>query len=182
MALRMQKKLLGMTIKSKGAVKNFVDENTGLLLDNLYDLALLELDDTKMAKKVLKDLIKLIVKLGLLYTKNQLNDKELAAGDKMRKKFRMVVLTMLSYHEVAFSFDQSFLENVFEECRDIMLSMIQRHLTEKSQDRCTNVFGFYGGGELLDNLYNNERYTEIRGKIMANLTVMVEQTQLAVRS
>lgn len=28
-ALRMQKKLLGMTIKSKGAVKNFVDENTG---------------------------------------------------------------------------------------------------------------------------------------------------------
>lgn len=35
----------------------------------------------------------------------------------MRKKFRMVVLTMMSYHEVAFSFDQAFLENVFEECR-----------------------------------------------------------------
>lgn len=79
MALRMQKKLLGMTIKSKGAVKNFVDENTGELLDNLFDLAVLELDDTKMAKKVLKDLIKLIVKLGLLYSKNQLNDVELGA-------------------------------------------------------------------------------------------------------
>lgn len=37
-------------------------------------------------------------------------------------------------------------------------------------------------GELLNNLYNNEQYTEIRGKIMKNLTVMVEQTQLASRT
>jgi acetylornithine deacetylase/succinyl-diaminopimelate desuccinylase-like protein len=65
-------------------------------LDNLYDLALRELGEKKAAKKILKvchldvvmvgltptwlqDLVKIVVKLALLYQKSQFNQKELGA-------------------------------------------------------------------------------------------------------
>lgn len=146
--LRMQKKLLGMGVKSKGMAKNFIDDNSGWrsaravpgrllllfvvvlplihpdvascpgeLLDNLYQLALEDTGEKKLAKKLLKDLIKIVVKLALLYRHNQFSAEELAVGEKFRKKFRMTVLTMISYHDVAFTYDESFLTNLFSECR-----------------------------------------------------------------
>ena len=54
MALRLQKKMLGMTVKSKEKVKSYIDETTGELLDHLYDFAALDSGDEKTAKKVLK--------------------------------------------------------------------------------------------------------------------------------
>lgn len=64
-----------------------------------------------------QDLIKMVVKLGLLYRKNQLDAKELAAGEKMRSKLKMTVLTMMSYHDVAFTFDRAFLTGLIDESR-----------------------------------------------------------------
>ena len=49
----------------------------GELLDALNDIALKYSGETKVAKKQMKDLIKIAVKLGLLYRHNQFNDAEL---------------------------------------------------------------------------------------------------------
>lgn len=88
----------------------------GELLDHVYDLAVLDLQNVKVAKKLLKDLIKMIVKLGLLYRHNQFNEAELAMGQKLSSKFKMIVLTMISYHDVAFSFDAQFLSDLIGQC------------------------------------------------------------------
>ena len=53
LGLRIQKKLIGMTVKSKGAAQRFIDDNSGELLDHLHDLALRELGP-KQAKDLLK--------------------------------------------------------------------------------------------------------------------------------
>lgn len=65
--LRLQKKMLGMGVKSKDAAKHFIDDDAGALLDVLYELSLKVSGDVKVAKKLLKDVVKIAVKLGLLY-------------------------------------------------------------------------------------------------------------------
>ena len=38
-------------------------------------------------------------------------------GTKFRSKLKMAILTMISYHDVAFSFDSEFLTDVLTECQ-----------------------------------------------------------------
>eukprot|EP00056_Hartaetosiga_gracilis_P009946 m.144833 g.144833 ORF g.144833 m.144833 type:complete len:194 (+) comp13227_c0_seq14:5305-5886(+) len=177
MSLRIQKKLAGMTIKSKDKMKNYVDENTGELLDHLYELAVVELKDVKGAKKLLKDLVKIVVKLGILYSKSQFNEKELAIGDDLRKKFKHTVLTMISFNEVNFTFDGEHLVSSLDSCRVLLQKLIARHLTDKSKGRVDNVFSFYGQGEILAVLYS-DKHEELRQKIMGCLSKMVEDKVL----
>eukprot|EP00043_Microstomoeca_roanoka_P016972 m.175982 g.175982 ORF g.175982 m.175982 type:complete len:198 (-) comp16552_c14_seq1:399-992(-) len=177
-ALRLQKKLLGMTVKSKEQVKGYIDDNTGELLDHLYEFAVRESGDDKVAKKVIKDLIKILVKLGLLFNKSQFNSKELALLEDFRKRTKHGALTLISYHEVAFTFDQQYLANVFRECRDLLQKVIARHLTDKSKGRVDNVFSYYGDGDRLARLYNDEKFADIRAKAMATLSKIVEENVL----
>eukprot|EP00055_Hartaetosiga_balthica_P010864 m.47704 g.47704 ORF g.47704 m.47704 type:complete len:194 (-) comp7351_c0_seq1:117-698(-) len=177
MSLRLQKKFAGMTIKSKNKMKNYVDENTGELLDHLYELALVELEDAKGAKKLLKDLVKIVVKLGILYSKSQFNEKELEIGNDLRKKFKHTVLTMISFNEVDFTFDSDHLVTNLDSCRLLLQKLISRHLTDKSKGRVDNVFGFYGQADILTSLYS-EKHTELRQKAMTCLSKMVEDNVL----
>ncbi|EDQ90475.1 uncharacterized protein MONBRDRAFT_31877 [Monosiga brevicollis MX1] len=178
LALRIQKKFLGMTVKSKGSIKNYIDDNSGELLDCLYDLALRELGDKKAAKKVLKDLIKVVVKLGLLYQKGQFNQKELTVGNELRGKFKMAILTMVSYYDVAFTFDAEFLCDLLNQCREALQALIARHLTDKSKGRVNNVFGFYGNGDVLTKLYNTPEYKDLLDNIIKCMRQMIADNVL----
>ena len=66
---------------------------------------------------MLKDVVKIAVKLGLLYRHNQFNQEEIEIGTKFRKKFKTCAFTMMSYHDVAFTFDEDILSEAFEECK-----------------------------------------------------------------
>ena len=47
---------------------------------------------------------------------------DVGIGARLTKKFRMTVLTMLSYHDVAYTFDKHFLSNLFSECKVVQKS------------------------------------------------------------
>eukprot|EP00040_Diaphanoeca_grandis_P040037 m.261027 g.261027 ORF g.261027 m.261027 type:complete len:195 (+) comp41138_c0_seq1:102-686(+) len=175
LSLRIQKKMLGMTLKSTASAKHLVDETSGELLDTLHDIALKFSGSTKIAKKQLKDLIKIAVKFGLLYRHSQFNSEELATGNKFKSKFKMAALTMISYHDVAFTFDAAFLAKLMEDCKTMMKSMITRHLTAKSQGRVDNVFTFFGADALLTQLYTNPEYKDLLRRLVSGLNKQVEQ-------
>ncbi|EGD78663.1 hypothetical protein PTSG_01642 [Salpingoeca rosetta] len=177
-ALRMQKKMLGMTVKSKERVKGYIDETTSELLDHMYDFAKADTGDEKVAKKVIKDMIKILVKLGLLLSKNQFSGKELALLEEFRKKTKHGALTLVSYHEVAFTFDQEYLSGVMKESRDLLQQVIARHLTDKSKGRVDNVFSFYGDGDRLARFYNDPKHEELRGAMMTCLSKVLEENLL----
>jgi hypothetical protein len=65
---------------------------------------------------------------------------------------------MISYHDVAYTFDQQYLSNLLMECKDLLQRLIARHLTDKSKARVENVFAFYGSGDRVARLYNNPDY------------------------
>lgn len=159
--MRMQKKLLGMTVKSKAVVKAFVDDNTGELLDHVFELAKRFYGDQKLAKKLVKDLLKIIVKVGFLYHKKQLSDEEIGIGLKLQGKIKMSILTALSYHDVAFTFDAPFLISLISNIKELLRALIARHLTDKSKERVENVFRFFSSADMLTKLYTDPSYKDV---------------------
>lgn len=180
LGLMIQKKLMGMTIKSKEAAKNLhmIDDKTSELLDVIYEIARKDLGDEKLAKKILKDLIKIVVKLGLLYRHNQFSPAELEMGTKLTSKFKMLVLTAISYHDVEFTFDALFLSNLAGECKGLVQAQIAKHLTDKSKGRVENVFGFIGSAALLTKLYSDPEYKVHLENLIGGLNYLVTEGKL----
>lgn len=85
-------------------------------------------------------------------------------GDKLQSKLKMTILTVISYHDVAFTFDAAFLTSLFDTIKvdifkmktlfmtilmhqELLHALIARHLTDRSKDRVENVFKFFSNGE-----------------------------------
>ena len=152
LGLRIQKKVFGK-ITNKTIVKTFIDDNLALLLDTLHTILKLQLGDTKKADKVIKNLIKITIKIGLLYKNNQFNTEELALGLRVRTKFRHAALTVISFTQVEFSYDRAFLVKIVSEIGTMLHTLVERHLTPKSHQRIDSVMSVLGKEEILDKLF-----------------------------
>jgi len=150
--MQIQKKVFGK-IATKGVVKALIDDDSGILLDALHKLAAKEMD-SKRAQKLVKDLIKIAVKVGLLYRNHQFNDAELAIGMKFKMKLRQIALTVISFHEVDFTYDKAFLVAAINELAKLLHDLVERHLTAKSHTRINNVVSFFTVGDVLDKVFN----------------------------
>lgn len=167
-ALRVQKKLLGK-MSSKKIAKMFIDDTSARLLDNVYRLAKeYSNNNKKIAEKVMKDIIKTVIKVGILYHNEQFTSDEISLADKFKRKFHTVCMTVVSFYEVDFSYDRNFLITALNECRAMLKELVQPHLTEKSLGRIDNVFNFFTDQELLEALFRSD------GDHRARLGVIVE--------
>ena len=152
LGLRIQKKVVGK-VTNKTIIKSFIDDNLASLLDTLHHILKLELGDTKKADKVIKNLIKITVKIGLLYKNHQFNPEELALGLKIRTKFRHAALTVISFSQVDFSYDRGFLVKLVGDIGDMLHKLVNRHLTPKSHQRIDSVVSALGKEETLDKVF-----------------------------
>jgi len=176
--LRTQKKLLGK-MATKKIAKVFIDETSARLLDNLYKLAKEYATSKKTAEKLMKDLIKTVIKIGILYRNEQFNDEEIDIIMQFQKKFRTVAMTVISFFEVDFTFDKNFLCRHLTECGTMLKQLVQRHLTEKSLGRIDNVFGFFSSAVFLEAVFRQDGvYQEILTRIVKDLHLLVENNQL----
>lgn len=162
LGLRIQKKVFGK-LSTKALVKSFIDDNLAKLLDTLHLILKMELGDTKKADKVIKNLIKITVKIGLLYKNNQFNPEEIALGMKVRTKFRHAALTVISFSQVEFSYDRAFLVKLVAEIGEMLHKLVNRHLTAKSHQRIDSVIGALGKEETLDKVFlpDGEYYSHL---------------------
>ena len=149
--VKAQKKIFGKLNNRKFASK-MLDDVSARVLDNMYKLAK-DYSDKKTAEKVTKHLIKSVIKIGILYNNNQYNKEELDTAEAFRKKFNRLMLTVVSFYTIDFSYDRSFLIKEINQCRDLIKSFIKRHLTEKSLGRIDNIFNFYSNERFLDTVF-----------------------------
>lgn len=149
--LRIQKKVIGK-FSTKSVAKAFIDDDFGKLLDILHNILKQEFD-SKKADKIIKNLIKVTVKIGLLFKNNQFNQDELAIGAKLRTKLRHAALTVISFHEVDFTYDRTFLVKIVDEVGDMLHKMVDRHLSDKSHMRINSVVEAFNNGALLDKVF-----------------------------
>lgn len=177
-AIQAQKKVLGKIASSKSVAKMFVDDTTSGLFDQLYAIAKRDTGNKKEAEKLLRDLIKIAIKIGVLYRNNQFNEAELKSAQTFRSQFKTTAMTIVSFCEVDFSYDRSFLKRSLEESKKSIHGLISTHLTQKSHGRVDHVFDYFSNGELLDKLFQSEEYKDALDGIVAGLNTLMENGDL----
>lgn len=159
---------------SRKVIQTFIDERSGQLLDDLYHLVK-DCYDRKRAEKAIKYMIKTVIKIGILFRNDQFSVEELDLVEDFKKKFRTLVMTVVSFAQVEFSYDRAFLVKIMNECCDLIKKLVLRHLTEKSLQRIDNVFETFGSCDFLDAVFKSDSpHEEAKFKVIQDLNVLLE--------
>ena len=151
----MQKKVLGK-LGNKNTIKHFIDDNIAALLDHVFQLCKDYTKSKKEAEKLMKNIIKIVIKIGILYRNNQFSEQELALAENFRKKFRTLIMTFTSFCTVDFSYDKNFLAKLINDCCSMLTQLVSRLLTEKSTNRIQSVFKFFSDDNFLDTIFEKD--------------------------
>ncbi|KAK1339055.1 hypothetical protein QTO34_019728 [Cnephaeus nilssonii] len=152
-ALQAQKKILSK-IASKTVANMLIDDTSSEIFDELYKVTKEHTHNKKEAHKIMKDLIKVAIKIGILYRNNQFNQEEVAIVEKFRKKLNQTAMTIVSFYEVEYTFDKIVLSKLLHECKDLVHELVQRHLTPRTHGRINHVFNHFADVEFLSTLYS----------------------------
>jgi DNA polymerase III gamma/tau subunit len=153
LAIQAQKKILGKMV-SKSIVTTLIDDTSSEVLDELYRVTREYTQSKKEVEKIIKNLIKMVIKLAVLPRKNQFSHEELALMETLKKKVHQLAMTMVSFHQVDYTFDQNVLSRLLNECRELLHQVIQHHLTAKTHVRVNNVSDHFSDCDFLATLYN----------------------------
>ncbi|XP_005992021.1 tumor necrosis factor alpha-induced protein 8-like protein 1 [Latimeria chalumnae] len=157
MALQAQKKLLSK-MASKTMANVFIDDTSSEVLDELYRITKEYTKNKKEAQKIIKNLIKVVIKLGLLFRNNQFNPDELALVDIFRKKVHTLAMTAVSFYQIDFTFDRRVMSSMLNDCRDLLHQVTNRHLTAKSHSRINHIFNHFADCDFLATLYGPSEF------------------------
>ncbi|XP_072167203.1 tumor necrosis factor alpha-induced protein 8-like protein 1 [Diadema setosum] len=179
LGMQVQKKMLGKMVTTKKVAKVFIDDTMGDLLDNVYKLCKEYKQSKKDAEKLIKNIIKIVIKIGILYRNDQFSDEELKIMERFRKKFRSTIMTFVSFCEVDFTFDKNYMVEALSACSDLLSQLVVRHLTDKSQGRIDYVFGFFQDGAFMDTLFDtNSPLKSHLTAIVAGLNKLLEEESI----
>ena len=149
--MKVQKKVAGNLAAS--FAKNFIDDEFSKLLDTIHCIVATEMDTAK-ADKLTKNIIKMVVKIAILYKNDCFCKEEIKQGIILRRKLRTVALTVVSFHEVDFSYDPDFLISHIGEICKATHELVNTHLTSKSHGRIDNIISILGNKEILDQIFS----------------------------
>lgn len=139
---------------TKTMANMLIDDTSSEIFDELYKVTKEHTRNKKEAHKIMKDLIKVAIKIGILYRNNQFNQEEMEIIDKFRKKLNQTAMTIVSFYEVEYTFDRNVLAELLNECKDLVHELVDRHLTPRSHGRINHVFNHFADVEFLTALYS----------------------------
>uniref|UniRef100_H3AUI2 TNF alpha induced protein 8 like 2 n=2 Tax=Latimeria chalumnae TaxID=7897 RepID=H3AUI2_LATCH len=178
LALQAQKKILSR-MATKSMVHMFIDDTSSEILDELYKVSKEYTKNKPEAQKVIKNLIKVAVKIGVLFRNSRFSQEELAFAEEFKKKLHQGAMTAISFYEVEFTFEKGLLPAILKDCRDMLIKLVEKHLTPKSHGRIKHVFDHYSDEELLTQLYNpNGPFKPHLKKICDGLNKLVDEGKL----
>ncbi|XP_075235769.1 tumor necrosis factor alpha-induced protein 8-like protein sigmar [Lycorma delicatula] len=173
--LRAQKKILSR-MSSKNVAKIFIDDTTASLLDSLYHMIKMFSESKKEAESLIKNIIKIVIKVGILYRNGQFDNEESLRVVQFKKKFRSVAMAMISFYEVDFSYDRAYLLSALRELHAMLKVLVQRHLTEKSLLRIDHVFNFFSNPTFLDTVFKkNSEYFTLLSRFVGDLNRALDE-------
>lgn len=173
--LRAQKKILSR-MANKNVAKMFIDDTTASLLDNLYKMAKTYTDNKKESEKLIKNIIKIVIKIGVLYKNGQFNEEELRSAERFKNKFHAAAMAVMSFNEVEFSYDRPYLMSALQESHQAIRQLVLRHLTEKSLARIDSVFTFFSDPDFLDAVFKHDsEYKEILDRLVSDMNKAMDE-------
>lgn len=158
----------------------------------------------KEAERLVKNIIKIVIKIGILHRNNQFNADELKIVERFRSKFQVrnekiievffyhnlfefevkllflefsqtTQMAVISFHEVDFSFDLPYLQKSLSDSQAALKTIVERHLTDKSLSRIDEVFGFFNDAKLLETAFRiDSPYRDVVAAIVADLNAAMD--------
>ncbi|XP_028812466.1 tumor necrosis factor alpha-induced protein 8-like protein 3 [Denticeps clupeoides] len=154
LALQAQKKILSKMATM--AVANLLtDDTSSEILDELYRASREYTKSKKEAHKIVKDIIKIALKIGILYRNQQFSADEMETVERFKKKMNQAAMTAVSFYEVDYTFDRNILSELLLECRDLLHELVEQHLTTRSHGRIDHVFNHFANVDFLTELYGS---------------------------
>ncbi|MFT7797200.1 tumor necrosis factor alpha-induced protein 8-like protein 3 [Arapaima gigas] len=175
LALQAQKKILSKMATM--AVANLLtDDTSSEILDELYKATREYTRSKKEAHKIVNDIIKIALKVGILYRNQQFSPEELETVERFKKKMNQAAMTAVSFHEVDYTFDRVILSDVLQECRDLLHELVDNHLTARSHSRIDHVFDHFANVEFLTVLYSSsDEYRPCLMKICQGINKLLDE-------
>lgn len=152
LTIRVQKKILGKTFTK--TLIGLIDEDTGVILNSVYQMVKEYTGQSEKAKKIIKYLISFLIKVGVFIRNGAFNDTEFLLFSEFKSKYRTTALTFISFYEVKYTFDKELLEGYFKSVFDLLRQLIKRHISPKSMDRLDVVQDVMADGKLLECLFD----------------------------
>jgi len=136
----------------------------------------LQAGNKKEAEKLVKNIIKVVIKLGVLYRNGQFSSDELRHAERFKGRFHSAAMAVVSFYEVDFSYDRLYLLTALNESRTAIRQLVLRHLTDKSLARIDYVFNFFANPNFLDAVFRKDsEYREILGRIVADMNRAMDE-------
>ncbi|KAM9408655.1 tumor necrosis factor alpha-induced protein 8-like protein 3 isoform 2-T2 [Pholidichthys leucotaenia] len=155
------------------------DDTSSEILDELYKATREFTKSKKEAHKIIKDVIKIALKIGILYRNHQFSPDELDTVERFKKKMNQAAMTAVSFYEVEYTFDRNILSELLLECRDLLHALVEQHLTARSHARIDHVFNHFAHGEFLAELYGDgEEYRLSLRKICNGINKLLDEGTL----
>ncbi|KAK1891684.1 Tumor necrosis factor alpha-induced protein 8-like protein 3 [Dissostichus eleginoides] len=178
LALQAQKKILSK-MATMVVANMLTDDTSSEILDELYKTSREFTKSKKQAHKIIKDVIKIALKIGILYRNHQFSPDELDTVDRFKKKMNQAAMTAVSFYEVEYTFDRNILSELLLECRDLLHTLVEQHLTARSHARIDHVFNHFSHGEYLAELYGDrEEYRLSLRKICNGINKLLDEGTL----
>ncbi|KAG5848987.1 tumor necrosis factor alpha-induced protein 8-like protein 3 [Anguilla anguilla] len=175
LALQAQKKILSK-MATMVVANLLTDDTSSEILDELYKVSREYTKSKKEAHKIVKDVIKIALKIGILYRNHQFSPEELETVDRFKKKMNQAAMTVVSFHEVDYTFDRNLLSELLLECKDLLHELVEHHLTARSHSRIDHVFNHFADVEFLTVLYSpSEEYRLYLRKICEGINKLLDE-------
>ncbi|KAI2653975.1 Tumor necrosis factor alpha-induced protein 8-like protein 3 [Labeo rohita] len=178
LALQAQKKILSK-MATMVVANLLTDDTSSEILDELYRASREYTKSKKEAHKIIKDVIKIALKIGILYRNHQFSPDEMETVERFKKKMNQAAMTVVSFYEVEYTFDRGILSELLMECRDLLHELVEHHLTARSHARIDHVFNHFADVDFLTELYGpSEDYRLNLRKICDGINKLLDEGTL----
>eukprot|EP00095_Tigriopus_kingsejongensis_P001775 maker-scaffold339_size202159-snap-gene-1.21 protein:Tk01775 transcript:maker-scaffold339_size202159-snap-gene-1.21-mRNA-1 annotation:"tumor necrosis factor alpha-induced protein 8-like protein" len=173
-----QRSFANKFFSNKNVAKGLIDDTSAALLDELYKLVKIYTQSKKDAEKIVKNIIKISVKVGMLERSDKFSSTEKQALFNIQRNLRTVAMTLISFFQVDHTYDRNFLIKYVSDLQGDLKSLVKPHLTEKSLGRIDQVLDFFSNAQFLDSLYvpdKNQEAAKQMGILMLLLNRCMEE-------
>lgn len=168
-ALKAQKKFLS-SMASTALTKMVIDDRTACILDEFYNLQKLYSGSKKDAEKLLKNIVKVMVKVAVLDKNGKFTNDEQKQAVKLQQTTKIAAMTIISFCDVDFTFEKFVLSKQINQGRTHLQQLVSAHLQEKSKQRINSVFDALGNPDFLEAIFEqNSKFRPSLQNIAAKL-------------
>ncbi|EPB66868.1 hypothetical protein ANCCEY_14042 [Ancylostoma ceylanicum] len=128
---------------------------------------------------VVKNIIKLAVKMTLLSRNDMLSEADVVRLMKVQKQLHSLTLTIISFVQVRYSFERSHLIDLLKNMQSSLAPLVSLKLSDKSTRRLEHVIIHLTKVEFLDDLFKVDGpHAEVLAEFVSGLENLVDSKEL----